>query len=201
MFQGGLLILLSNCIHMKYIKKIVLVVIVIFAIIVIAGMYKFNYLANQPGYDVDGNKISEMVEKIPVESENMTIKIPSWDLSGEIAYTEYTVPKTAGVLNTTYKKMFELQGSDGYEGLSYESVIINDGVAAVDLSGIFFPAGDFSGAYLRNNINAAAFQFESVDSIVVYVNGEIFDWCVEDMSGGEGGCPQIPMYWNDMKKG
>ena len=27
--------------------------------VIIAGMYKFNYLANQPGYDVDGNKIKE----------------------------------------------------------------------------------------------------------------------------------------------
>lgn len=26
--------------------------------IALAGMYKFNYLANQPGYDVDGNKIA-----------------------------------------------------------------------------------------------------------------------------------------------
>ncbi len=32
------------------------IVIFVVLIIVLAGMYKFNYLANQPGYDVDGNK-------------------------------------------------------------------------------------------------------------------------------------------------
>ena len=30
---------------------------VIVAIIALAGMYKFNYLASQDGYDCDGNKI------------------------------------------------------------------------------------------------------------------------------------------------
>ena len=42
-------------------KKIVLIVIIVcvavLAAVSFAGMYKFNYLASQPGYDVDGNKI------------------------------------------------------------------------------------------------------------------------------------------------
>lgn len=29
-------------------------------LIALLGMYKFNYLANQPGYDVDGNKLKAM---------------------------------------------------------------------------------------------------------------------------------------------
>jgi len=45
----------------KNYKKIVIGLLGIILIgviaIVLAGMYKFNYLANQPGYDVDGNKI------------------------------------------------------------------------------------------------------------------------------------------------
>jgi hypothetical protein len=28
-------------------------------LISLAGMYKFNYLANKPGYDCDGNRIEE----------------------------------------------------------------------------------------------------------------------------------------------
>lgn len=48
-------------------KKILLtifgIVILAVAIIAIAGMYKFNYLASQEGYDVDGNKI-ETVEGV-----------------------------------------------------------------------------------------------------------------------------------------
>jgi PDZ domain-containing secreted protein len=39
------------------IKKILIGISVIILIIIFAGMYKFNYLASQPGYDVDGNKI------------------------------------------------------------------------------------------------------------------------------------------------
>ncbi len=54
-------------------KKITLAVVGIglFVIIAIAlaGMFKFNYLANQPGYDVDGNK-AEVVENIDLCDEN-----------------------------------------------------------------------------------------------------------------------------------
>ena len=41
----------------KTIKWLIIGIVSIFIIVVIAGMYKFNYLANQPGYDCDGNKI------------------------------------------------------------------------------------------------------------------------------------------------
>ena len=41
----------------KTIKWVVIGVASIILTMIIAGMYKFNYLANQPGYDVDGNKI------------------------------------------------------------------------------------------------------------------------------------------------
>lgn len=42
---------------MKIIKGIIIGVVVIIVLVALAGMYKFNYLANQEGYDVDGNKI------------------------------------------------------------------------------------------------------------------------------------------------
>lgn len=41
----------------KTIKWIIFGVAVIILLVIIAGIYKFNFLANQPGYDVDGNKI------------------------------------------------------------------------------------------------------------------------------------------------
>ena len=41
----------------KIIKWILISVAVIILLVIIAGMYKFNYLANQPGYDCDGNRI------------------------------------------------------------------------------------------------------------------------------------------------
>ncbi len=40
----------------KIIKWIIISLITIILLIILAGMYKFNYLANQEGYNVDGNK-------------------------------------------------------------------------------------------------------------------------------------------------
>lgn len=41
----------------RIIKWVLISIVLVIVIIVLAGMYKFNYLANQEGYDVDGNKI------------------------------------------------------------------------------------------------------------------------------------------------
>jgi len=49
-------------ISMKITKGIIIGVVVIIVLIAIAGMYKFNYLANQSGYDVDGNKIESTIQ-------------------------------------------------------------------------------------------------------------------------------------------
>ncbi|MCK5781355.1 MAG: hypothetical protein KAH10_02105 [Flavobacteriales bacterium] len=40
----------------KTIKWVIISVVIIIIFVAIAGIYKFNYLANQPGYDVDGNR-------------------------------------------------------------------------------------------------------------------------------------------------
>ena len=53
-------------------KKILILLISIIVIIVLAGTYKFNYLASQPGYDVDGNKIDTTISKS---------LHPSWDIN------------------------------------------------------------------------------------------------------------------------
>jgi len=42
----------------KIVKWLVIALLTMVAIIVLAGMYKFNYLASQEGYDCDGNKIT-----------------------------------------------------------------------------------------------------------------------------------------------
>ena len=41
----------------KTIKYILISFVIIIAVIALAGMYKFNYLAHSEGYDCDGNKI------------------------------------------------------------------------------------------------------------------------------------------------
>ena len=42
---------------MKKMFIILSVIALLLVVVIFAGMYKFNYLANQPGYDVDGNKV------------------------------------------------------------------------------------------------------------------------------------------------
>lgn len=44
---------------MKIIKSSLVLVVLGIVVVAVAGMYKFNYLASQPGYDVDGNRIVE----------------------------------------------------------------------------------------------------------------------------------------------
>ncbi len=41
----------------KTFKWLVIAFLTIVTIVVLAGMYKFNYLASQEGYNCDGNKI------------------------------------------------------------------------------------------------------------------------------------------------
>jgi len=41
----------------KMVKYLIISVLTIIIVILLAGIYKFNYLANQDGYDCDGNKI------------------------------------------------------------------------------------------------------------------------------------------------
>jgi len=45
-------------------KKILIIFGGILLLIVLAGMYKFNYLASLDGYDVDGNRIQNIVLEI-----------------------------------------------------------------------------------------------------------------------------------------
>ncbi len=54
----------------KILKWLIIVFLSIVTIVALAGMYKFNYLASQEGYDCDGNKITAPVinksAKLPV---------------------------------------------------------------------------------------------------------------------------------------
>ncbi len=47
----------------KTFKWIAIALVTILAVIALAGMYKFNYLASQDGYDCDGNKIVTPAKK------------------------------------------------------------------------------------------------------------------------------------------
>ena len=45
----------------KTIKWIATILFAMFILVLLAGMYKFNYLASQEGYDCDGNKIEQPI--------------------------------------------------------------------------------------------------------------------------------------------
>lgn len=46
------------------------IILFVLLTIALAGMYKFNYLANQPGYDVDGNKAASQDYEVCDENGN-----------------------------------------------------------------------------------------------------------------------------------
>ena len=43
----------------KTLKWLAIILLTILVLVMLAGMYKFNYLASQEGYNIDGNKIEK----------------------------------------------------------------------------------------------------------------------------------------------
>ena len=75
----------------KIVKWVIIGVASLILIVIIAGVYKFNYLANQDGYDVDGNKIEEshnseiLLKWFNLNTSNaFYIKIPETKIECEI---------------------------------------------------------------------------------------------------------------------
>lgn len=132
---------------------------------------------------------------------------------GEIIFIRYLTEKNSAVLNAVYRELFDaprelivdelepnrvVQNYVKKSGLFFDSVVIDSGIATVKLSGQyqFMELGDW---YFRKQINAAAFQYDTVDIVKVELNNKIFDWCITDQSDGEGGCPETPQYWIDAR--
>ncbi len=148
------------------------------------------------------------------KARSVTISVPY--ISGEgdvgcgmgIKFVSHQVPYTKGVLNAVYTKLFDRSQDiapeyrntvQAYE-LTYDSVTLSDGVARVYLSGSMYGPDHCALPELRALINQAAFQFDTVDTVTVYLNGEIYDWCEKDLSDGESGCPTKQQLWIDKKK-
>jgi|GEM_PF-2618683 len=51
----------------KIILSIVGVIVLLVLVVMLAGMYKFNYLASKPGYDADGNLVSDQADSTSQE--------------------------------------------------------------------------------------------------------------------------------------
>jgi anionic cell wall polymer biosynthesis LytR-Cps2A-Psr (LCP) family protein len=46
----------------KTLKWIAIILLTALVLVMLAGMYKFNYLASKEGYDCDGNKIEKSMD-------------------------------------------------------------------------------------------------------------------------------------------
>lgn len=123
-----------------------------------------------------------------------------------VRFMPHAVPQTVAVLNATYAKLFALEATSGVQGDPYHNYIadqhqlrfdraeILNGTASVYLLGSIMGMHCGDPAF-RAQIEQAAFQFDTVDSLVVYLNGQVYDWCQLDQSSGEGPCGDGPQYW------
>jgi hypothetical protein len=150
-------------------------------------------------------------DNCPASEGDMIVQIPILSNTNDIIFINRYVPETPAVLNSVYAALFDAprtilygefeahsQGSNPTQGtgLSFDGVSINNSVATVNLSGDF-TTQEIADFYFRQQINQAAFQYDSVNIVEVFLNGERFDWCITDQSGGENGCPDDPRYWID----
>ncbi len=132
-----------------------------------------------------------------VFQKTMTIMVPSQSID---LFTEYNpqnpfaiilvekeIPKTTAVLDAVYKEVFK----KNFSGISYEKVILKDGFATLFLTGQWRPAGIGSQPTFRDIITKAAFQFDNIKKLEVYINNEKWDWCIDSEKDG----PCDPMYW------
>ena len=58
----------------KTLKWITIILLTILVLIMLAGMYKFNYLASKEGYDCDGNKIEKSMDLSTKQNSLKSVK-------------------------------------------------------------------------------------------------------------------------------
>jgi len=85
-------------------KTLLIIVGIAVLLVAIAGMYKFNYLASQPGYDVDGNKVEQNFEG-ETNPDTATLFMQPWTWSKTI-YNNDTeiVPNQTDAFTLTFKE-------------------------------------------------------------------------------------------------
>ncbi len=162
--------------------------------------------------DTQDTQSAQNGEVIDTSSQNqnenrgtMIVRVPVIGEGGVTTFDPVEVQKSPAVLNAVYHALFKIQSGDGsgiWNGVSFDSVSIDTDsngkhVAKVRLSRSWLPDGDMSGYVFRRLIDAAAFQYPNIDRVEVYINGNPFDWCIDDMSDGESGCSTHPKLWDD----
>lgn len=167
--------------------------------------------------DVQGTVSEQPVldEEEPLETTQISIPLASLDKPGDfgpfgcqqyINFHTVEIPQTQAVLSQAYNQLFSLpyDAIPGIEdkniiasqdNLSFDSVSLENGTASLYLSGTVM-GNHCADEVFRHQIEQTAFQFETVDSLQVFVNNEIFDWCIlSDADPSESGCDINPRLW------
>jgi uncharacterized protein YxeA len=139
------------------------------------------------------------------KKEYLKVEIPTANLNeqGEISvnFKTYLALKDKDELNTVLKKLFKIKTTKQektWNGLTLDSAYIKEGsTAIINLKGNWFPAGDFSGSYFKNEINEAVFKLENIEKIKVLINGKIFNWCIDS---AEDKCDKTSKFWIAKRK-
>lgn len=168
----------------------------------------------------NNEKDNDVLEEISTVEEVMNINVPFASMSesgdfGPFGCGQYLnihtvqVPATQSVLGAVYSQLFttpyDISNSEdkniiaSHQNLNFDSVSIDNGIASVYLSGTVM-GNHCADEVFRHQIEQAAFQFDTVNEIQVFVNNSIFDWCtLSDADPSESGCDINPRPWIKQK--
>ena len=172
-----------------------------------SGLDSFIQDINQSDQDIVQNEDtssfeSDLGQEQQGGNQMMTILLPELVFAGEgwdIEYTPIEVPYSLGVMNAAYEAFFD-QHDNEYYGLSYQGVELDGSTAILSLGGSYISSGTMTRLEVHSEINAVAFQFDTVNTLEVYLNGDMWDWCDYDQAGPhEGPCQSGPQFWIDAK--
>lgn len=193
-------------------------IIIFITILTLSALTISFILQNKPTEIVqDTNIVPDVIFEESTEPETTQISIPlaSLDKPGDfgpfgcqqyINFHPIEIPKTSAVLNGVYSQIFSLPydaipGVEdkniiaSQENLNFDSVTLENGIASLYLSGTVM-GNHCADEVFRHQIEQSAFQFDTVNSLQVFVNNEIFDWCVlSDADPSESGCDANPKLW------
>lgn len=158
---------------------------------------------------MSGDDLSSItVLQIPVVTSNGNI-----GCGNGIIFAPHAVPRTQAVLNASYEKLFdlkylpEIEADDVRNVVALEDMLFYSGVS-LDDSGTakLLLEGESTQIYnctiptFKAQIEQTALQFDTVNSLEVYLNDELWDWCdFSQADPSEDGCDVNPKYWISVK--
>lgn len=148
---------------------------------------------------------------VPLSTHGTVGEIGPVGCGGYLNLYEFEVPETLAVLAATFSTIFTVGSQPlGEKGginiaahhvfssigttLEFINVELVNGIAHLYLEGTIL-ANHCGDPLFKAQIEHAAFQYPTVNGLIVYLNGEVYDWCKLDQSNGEGGCPEVPRLW------